>query len=208
PPAAVRRRYPSGSGGGKVRWCLSLRVSLRQLVRCLMDGSTDARIGAAAADIAAHGLVDLLFGGCGAGLEQAYRRHDLPRLAIAALGDVLLDPGLLHHLAHWIGLHAFNGGYRSSGHVRDRCDAGADRRAIHMHRAGAAQRHAAAELGAGHAQLVTQRPEQRHVVGDVEVPGLTIDLKLWHGELLASGGGAAWLKARWLLGCPAVSLVG
>ena len=41
--------------------------------------------------------------------------------------------------------------------------AGADGLAVDMHRACAAQRHAAAELGAGHAQRVAQNPQQRHL---------------------------------------------
>ena len=41
-------------------------------------------------------------------------------------------------------------------------DAGAHRLAVDVDRAGAAQRHAAAELGAGQAQRVAQDPEQRH----------------------------------------------
>ena len=38
--------------------------------------------------------------------------------------------------------------------------AGAHRLAVEMHRAGAAQRHAAAELGAGQAERVAQHPQQ------------------------------------------------
>ena len=42
-------------------------------------------------------------------------------------------------------------------------DAGAHRGAVEMHRAGAAQRHAAAEFRAGHAEHVAQHPKQRRV---------------------------------------------
>jgi hypothetical protein len=41
----------------------------------------------------------------------------------------------------------------------DRRDAGADRIAVQVHGAGAAQGGAAAELGAGHVQVVAQRPQ-------------------------------------------------
>ena len=46
---------------------------------------------------------------------------------------------------------------------RHRRDAGAQRRAVEVHGAGAALGHAAAELGAGEAEQVAQHPEQRHV---------------------------------------------
>jgi hypothetical protein len=36
-----------------------------------------------------------------------------------------------------------------------------------MHRAGAAERHAAAELGAGHAEHVSKHPQQRGVTVDI-----------------------------------------
>ena len=44
--------------------------------------------------------------------------------------------------------------------------------AVDMHRAGAAQRHAAAELRAGHAEHVAQHPQQRRVAVDID--GMTM----------------------------------
>ena len=41
--------------------------------------------------------------------------------------------------------------------------------AVDVDGAGAAQRHAAAELGAGHAQHVAQHPEERRVAVDIDV---------------------------------------
>ncbi|MNF73831.1 hypothetical protein D3C84_558450 [compost metagenome] len=46
-----------------------------------------------------------------------------------------------------------------------------------MHGAGAAERHAAAELGAGHAQHVAQDPKQRRVGVDVDAVLSAIDLQ-------------------------------
>ena len=53
-----------------------------------------------------------------------------------------------------------------------------------MHGAGAAQRGAAAELGAGHAEYVAQHPEQRRVVIDIDpmVGAVDFDREL-HGCL-------------------------
>src|SRR3546814_12701174 len=82
--------------------------SPRQVVGRLLDGGADARIGAAAADISTHRVIDLIFGGRGRSLKQAYCRHDLPCLAIAALGNIVLDAGLLHCLADWVCFHTFD----------------------------------------------------------------------------------------------------
>jgi pimeloyl-ACP methyl ester carboxylesterase len=46
-------------------------------------------------------------------------------------------------------------------------DTRAGRRTVQMHRAGAAERHAAAELGAGHAEHVSKHPQQRGVTVDI-----------------------------------------
>ena len=61
-----------------------------------MDGLADALVGAAAADVAAHGVVDVGVGGFRFLREQRDRGHDLAGLAVAALRNVFLDPGLLH----------------------------------------------------------------------------------------------------------------
>src|SRR5260370_17605780 len=57
-----------------------------------MNGRADARIGAATADIAAHGVVDVGIAGLRCLLEQCACRHQLPALAIAALNDVDFGP--------------------------------------------------------------------------------------------------------------------
>src|SRR5882762_11233621 len=76
------------------------RESVRFISRLLSAGGhlhrrPDALIGAAAADVR-HGVVDLLVGRLRPLPEQRRRRHDLPRLAIAALRDVERRPCLLH----------------------------------------------------------------------------------------------------------------
>ena len=47
--------------------------------------------------------------------------------------------------------------------------------AVDMHGAGAAQRHAAAELRAGHAEHVAQHPEQRRVAVDIDAVCSPVD---------------------------------
>ena len=64
--------------------------------------------------------------------------------------------------------------------------AGAHRLAVEVHGAGAAQGHAAAELGAGEAQRVAQHPQQRRFRIDVDLHGLAVDVELDH-RVLALG---------------------
>jgi hypothetical protein len=60
---------------------------------------SNARIRHATAKIAVHRLVDFLIAGIRRACEQAGCLHDLPRLAIAALRHLFLDPGGLQGLA-------------------------------------------------------------------------------------------------------------
>ena len=60
-----------------------------------MNGASNAIIRSAAADVAGHGLRNLIVGGLGSFGQQRRGGHDLPALAIAALGNIFNDPGLL-----------------------------------------------------------------------------------------------------------------
>ena len=62
-------------------WSASLSVRLRGL----LDRFANADIGAAAADVAGHRIVDVGVGRMRIACEQRRRRHDLARLAVAAL---------------------------------------------------------------------------------------------------------------------------
>src|SRR5512133_2741471 len=62
----------------------------------LVNRLADADIGAAAAEIAVHGGVDIRVGGFGSFGEQGRGGHDLSGLAIAALRDVDLLPRKLY----------------------------------------------------------------------------------------------------------------
>ena len=66
----------------------------------------------------------------------------------------------------------------------DRRHAGAHRLAVEMHRAGAAQRDAAAVLGAGQAEQIAQRPQQRHLRVGVDRIARPVDLQTQHGHPL------------------------
>src|SRR5688500_19574113 len=68
-------------------------------LRGTADGRKDPLVGAAAADVACHGGVDIGVGGARLAFEQRRSRHDLAGLAVAALRDVVLDPRLLYRVA-------------------------------------------------------------------------------------------------------------
>src|SRR5262249_42491756 len=67
--------------------------------RRAVDRGADALIGAATADIAGHGGVDIGVARLGCLDEQGRGRHDLAGLAIAALHHIEIHPGLLQRLA-------------------------------------------------------------------------------------------------------------
>jgi hypothetical protein len=84
------------------------------------------------------------------------------------LDDFQIEPGFLDLRPGRRLADGLDGGDRSIADAADGKDAGPHRRAVHMHGAGAAKRHSAAELGAGHAEHVTQDPQQGDVGIDVD----------------------------------------
>jgi hypothetical protein len=103
------------------------------------------------------------------------------------LWDLTVDPRLLDFRAGGRRADRLDGDDLRFANAVDGGDAGTDGDAIHMHRAGAAQRHAAAEFGAGHAQHVAQYPEERRISVDIDVMHLAVDVDgEGHGMLLYS----------------------
>ncbi len=148
--------------------------------RSVLDRRADARIGSAPADEAGHRGVDLRLAGFAVGAQQSRRAHHLATLAIATLRHVVLDPRVLHSLADQVGGQAFDG---RNVRAFDRChrhDTRARRRAVHIDRAGAAQRRAAAVLGAGQLQVVTQDPQDRRGGIHVDRYGTAVYVELGH----------------------------
>src|SRR5712671_6113070 len=113
----------------------------------------DPLIGSAPADVAGHRIDDLPVGRLRCLLEQRGGLHDLARLAVAALGDVIRDPGALDWVSA-IGAEAFDCRDLMACGRSERRDAGADRFAIQMHCARATRPDAAAELGPGQTENV------------------------------------------------------
>src|SRR6266699_3544602 len=106
--------------------------------------------GAATADIG-DGLVDVLVGRLRLLLEQRRQRHDHSALAIAALRDIVGDPGLLHFVQCAIGTQSLDGGDLLADGLAHHHAAGSHRHAVDMNRASAALCNAATIFGAGQA---------------------------------------------------------
>src|SRR5271169_229509 len=126
-----------------------------------LDGGGDALVAAAAADVAAHGIVDLRLGGVFVRPQERRGLHDLAGLAIAALRDIQGAPCLLYRMVP-LRIQPLDGRNRTPGRIADRGDARPGGLAIDMDRAGATQRHAATKFRSGEPQFVAQIPQQGH----------------------------------------------
>ena len=143
-----------------------------------MNRAANAWIGAAAAEVA-HRRINVGVAGVGVSVEQCDGGHDLAGLAVAALGDLVFDPGGLDGVQAVGRADAFNGGDRFVNGA-DRQHTGAHGLVTDMYRASAALGDAAAEFGSGQTQFVAQYPEQRHFGFDIYMINMVVDGQL-HG---------------------------
>jgi len=107
--------------------------------------------------------------------------HDLPRLTVAALRHLMLDPRFLHRMSVRR-IEAFDGGDQLAFDGPDSDRAGAHGLSVNVHRAAAAQANAAAIFGAGESEVLTDDPQQRSVRGRLGEITLTIDRQVRHGS--------------------------
>src|SRR6202020_587268 len=112
--------------------------------------------------------ITLVFGQQGGGL------HELTRLAIATLGHVERNPGLLERVESILA-EMLDGGDVAAGDVADRNAAGTHRRAINMDGTTSAQAGAAVEACSSQPKLVAQNPQERSVGGAFDGASSTID---------------------------------
>src|SRR5712691_11747564 len=148
-------------------------------VRRHVHAGADTLIGAAAADVG-HRRVDVGVGGVRILLEQRTGRHDLPRLAVAALRHVELRPGLLHRVRARA-RQPFDGDDLVGGlDAPDRHGAGAPHLAVDVHGAGAALRDTAAVLRAGQTDLLADDPQERRPGLHLHVADLAVDVEFYH----------------------------
>src|SRR5260221_7587372 len=95
----VRRESPASAAGKRSKAMSVSPPDADGRSGGLLDGRADAHIGAAAADIARHGVVDLRVARMGIAGQERSGGHDLARLAITALDDLQILPGMLNLLA-------------------------------------------------------------------------------------------------------------
>src|SRR5262245_34806252 len=162
---------------------------MSRLPRRALDRAHDALIGAAATDIRAHVLDDLVARGLGVLLQEIGRTHDLAGLAVAALRHSLGEPGFLHRMTA-AGRQAFDGGDRFVREFGELRLAGIGALAVDMYHAGAAQAGAAAELGTGKLQAFTHNPEQRSLWRCLDRHRFAVDGKVYRHCF------PSWLSAR------------
>src|SRR5262245_17084533 len=125
-----------------------------------MDRLADPEVGAAAAEVAGHGGVDVSVGRVRLLGEERGRGHDLAGLAVAALGDPDLGPGELDGMRLAVSAESLDRRDALADGGGDGGYAGADRLAVDVDRAGAALGDAAAEFGSCKSESLAQRPEQ------------------------------------------------
>ncbi|EAU69311.1 hypothetical protein STIAU_8041 [Stigmatella aurantiaca DW4/3-1] len=154
----------------------------------LLNGGDDVGVGAAAAEVAAHGFTHVRVRGPAGLGQQPGRAHDLARGAVATLQGVLFNKGLLQGVQgvpvgqalHRLDLRALlHDGERQAAQLAP---------AIHEHRAGTALAVITALLGSGEPHALAQGIQQAGAGVHLQHLGLAVDLK---GDLHLRGNGEA-----------------
>src|SRR5467141_660611 len=144
-----------------------------------VHAGADALVGAAAADVG-HRRVDIGVARLRVFPEQRGGRHDLPRLAVAALRYVERRPGPLHGMGAGRG-EPFDRDDPVAGlEVADQNGARAPHLAVDVHGTGAALRDSAAVLRSGQAHLLADDPQERRPVLRLHVAYLAVDIEFCH----------------------------
>src|SRR5690349_1646449 len=97
-PETWRESWPPESLRDRGAPDLLKSLFMSRLPRRALDRAHDALIGAAAANIGAHMLDNLLAARLRIVFEEIGRAHDLAGLAVAALRHALGEPGFLHRM--------------------------------------------------------------------------------------------------------------
>src|SRR6266498_3671645 len=139
-------------------------------LRRALDRLDDVVIAGAAAQVPLEPEADLLLAGAGAAFDQADRRHDHPWGAVAALQRVVLAEGLLHGVQVAVAGQALDRQDLAAVGLDREHRAGLDGLSVHEHRAGAAGRGVATDVGAGQAEGLTQEVHEKLARLDVGLP--------------------------------------
>src|SRR5882757_2604041 len=165
PPAAVAPTFRSAlretlasSAPDTGRVSVSVVCRIVTALPRVFYGSSNAVVGAASAYIAGHRVVYLRLRRAWIARQQRSCRHDLPRLTISALNDVMIEPSPLHLLASRSLADGFDSSHCGLPDTVDRGDARSCRRAVYVNRTSAAKRHTASKLRSCHLENVPQHP--------------------------------------------------
>lgn len=113
----------------------------------VVHGLSDSPVSTAPAVVTAQRFVDLGIVGIRRRGEQRRRAHDLPRLAVATLRDVAIDPRLLQWVKDIAVRQSFDGRDGSTTERADGIRTGANGLAVDVHGTSPAKRDSAAEFG-------------------------------------------------------------
>ena len=144
-----------------------------------MDRSPNPRIRSATANVARHRLVNIFIGRLRLIAQQHRRAHQLSRLAIAALRNILFQPRALQWIAQ-VRRQPLDRRHEFPICPRNCRNTRAHRFSIDMHRACSALRHAAPIFCSGEPELFANHPQQRSGRINLEVDPFAIDGKSDH----------------------------
>jgi hypothetical protein len=139
----------------------------------LVNSRANTMIRIAAADIAAQRIIYIVVGRLSVCIQKGDRRHDLARLAVAALGHIEFCPGRLNDFRDLSG-YALDGYDTAIDNFGDSRLAGPYRLTIDENGACSAKSLAAAVLGTGQTEIVPQDPKQRLGRINIKIPRLAI----------------------------------
>src|ERR1051325_2749486 len=186
PPARNRHFACVASARVAARWYSN------GCTRSLLDRGDDVDVAAAATDVAAHPLADLIVTRGVPFAKQRRRGAELARRAVAALEAVVADEGGLEGAQAVVGREPFDGddlrSARAMSALRQRRrgrrtphhgegEAGVDAPAVDEHRAGAARALVAPFLRAGEVEVLAQRVEERRARIEAEVVVAAVDVE-------------------------------
>src|SRR5581483_4774882 len=140
---------------------LTMIASLGEIRRGFLDRRHDVAVTGAAAEIARDRFLDLLVGRRAALAEQAVRRHQHARRAVAALHRVVFPEGFLERMQPFVLRQSFHGddlvalGLHGENHARLHGPP------VPHHRARAAAPDHAAHVSAGESQSVAQKMREQ-----------------------------------------------
>src|SRR5271168_5225865 len=162
--------------------CLGVSASV-------LYGRDNVGISSAAADVAVHGVLDVIVGRPDGLFQERDGGHDLAGRAVTALVPVKLDESGLHRM-EVIGMaDAFD---RNDLIVRmhdGEGEAGVNPAAVDVDGAGSALAVVAAFLGSGQIEVLPKTVEERGAGIDLEMMFLTVDAKRERNGVLRSGRG-------------------